>query len=99
MGVFQAVTSSDDNGVTSYSIAALDQNLPNNSFVHGISTLVLREGETDDALVQALMFGLKDKKNTYQLEGFAGYNKIYTHNEDVEDNGYTWSLGLSKITG
>tara|TARA_Y100000589_G_scaffold200401_1_gene189072 strand:- start:6017 stop:8404 length:2388 start_codon:yes stop_codon:yes gene_type:complete len=99
VGVFQAVTSNDNNGITSYSIAALDQNLPNNSFVHGISTLVLREGEANDALLQAAMFGIKDKKNTYQLEGFAGYNRIYNHVEDLEDNGYTWSLGLRKITG
>ncbi len=99
VGVFQAITLTDSNDVTSYSIAALDQNLPNNSYVHGISTLVMREGESDDALVQAIMFGIKDKKNTYQLDGFGGYNKIYSNNENLEDNGYTYLLSLSKITG
>lgn len=98
VGAFQAI-SIEDEIVTSYSIAALDQNLPNNSFVHGISTLVMREGSGDDALVQALKFGVRDKSNTYQISGTAGYNQIYTKNDEVEDFGYTWELGLSKITG
>ena len=98
VGAFQAISVEDEN-VTSYSIAALDQNLPNNSFVHGISTLVMREGYGDDALVQALKFGVRDKSNTYQVSGTAGYNQIYTQNDKVEDFGYTWEIGLSKITG
>ena len=98
VGAFQAI-SIEDEIVTSYSIAALDQNLPNNSFVHGISTLVMREGSGDDALVQALKFGVRDKSNTYQISGTAGYNQIYTQNDEVEDFGYTWEMGLSKITG
>lgn len=101
VGVFQAFTNDTEleEGLNSYSIVALDQNLPNNSFVHGISTYLNRFGDRHDALVQALKFGLRDKDNTYQISGTAGYNRILTDNAGREDSGYLWELSLSKITG
>ena len=101
VGAFQAfsVDTLNNNALTSYSIIALDQNLKNNSFVHGISTLVNRSGDVNDALAQALLWGLRDEDNKYQISGSGAYNQIFTPSPQEEDFGYSWSLGVSKITG
>ena len=66
VGAFQAFTNDTSavNGLNSYSMIVLDQNLPNNSYINGISTFVGRQGERDDALVQGAMVGIRNKKNT-----------------------------------
>ena len=101
LGAFQAFTidSTQTDALTSYSIAVLDQNLKNNSYVHGISTYVLREGERDDALVQGTKFALRNEANTYEVSGSGSYNKIFSDVADINDTGHSWELGLSKISG
>ncbi|MAO46031.1 MAG: hypothetical protein CL823_02665 [Crocinitomicaceae bacterium] len=101
VGAFQAFTNDTSavNGLNSYSMIVLDQNLPNNSYINGISTFVGRQGERDDALVQGAMVGIRNKKNTYEFTGSGVYNRIYSLADSPENNGYSYSLGISKITG
>lgn len=105
VGAFQAFTNETtlENGLNSYSILVLDQNLPNNSYVHAISTLVSRQGSEagigDDALVQGAQFEIFDKTNTYKLSGSGAYNKIYSSTPSSSDFGYTWNVGVSKESG
>ncbi|MBT5147533.1 MAG: carbohydrate binding family 9 domain-containing protein [Flavobacteriales bacterium] len=82
-----AQDSTENSPVTSYSVAVLDQSLPNNGYVHGISTLVTKDGES--ALVQGVDFELRNKKNSYSLSGQASYT----------DGGHKWKIGTSKISG
>lgn len=105
IGAFQAFTNDPtlENGLNSYSILVLDQNLPNNSYIHAISTLVSRQGSEaglgDDALVQGAQFELFDKTNTYKLSGSGSYNKIYSVTPSAADFGHTWNVGISKESG
>lgn len=101
IGAFQAFTNdtSSASGFNSYSIAVLDQNLPHNSYIHAISTLVSRDGTRNDALVQGGEFGIFNESNTYKLSGSAAYNKIYAPSPSAENSGHKWSLGLSKESG
>jgi hypothetical protein len=101
VGAFQAFTidSTQADALTSYSIAVLDQTLKNNSYIHGISTYVLREGDRDDALVQGTRFVIRNEANTYEVNGSGSHNKIYSDVADINDTGHSWSLGLSKISG
>jgi len=79
--------STENSPITSYSVAVLDQSLPNNGYVHGISTFVTKDGES--ALVQGIDFELRNKKNSYSLSGQASYT----------DDGHKWKIGASKISG
>ncbi|MBT7653276.1 MAG: carbohydrate binding family 9 domain-containing protein [Flavobacteriales bacterium] len=82
-----AQDSTENSPITSYSVAVLDQSLPNNGYVHGISTFVTKDGES--ALVQGLDFELRNKKNSYSLSGQASYT----------DEGHKWKIGTSKLSG
>jgi hypothetical protein len=79
-----------------------DQNLKNNSFVSIINTNILRNGNTYDANVTGFQFDLRNKKNSYSLAGSGAYNVkmggIYKQDE-VNDDGFTQQLSLSKISG
>ena len=101
IGAFQAFTVNDtiENGLTSYSVAALDQTLPNNSYIHAISTYVAREGDGTDALVQGTKFQLRNKANTYELSGSGAYNQHYSNVAGLGEDGYKWSMGVRKISG
>lgn len=109
IGAFQAFTldPATDSGsgtdsipkFNSYSIAVLDQNLPNNSYVHAISTLVSRDGDRNNALVQGAQFEIFDKTNTYKLSGSGMYNKIYSATPSDSDFGHSWYFGISKESG
>ena len=82
-----AQDSTDNTPVTSYSVAVLDQTLPNNGYIHGISTLVTKDGESE--LVQGVDFELRNKENSYSLSGQASFSA----------EGHTWEIGTSKISG
>jgi hypothetical protein len=82
-----AQDSTENSPITSYSVAVLDQSLPNNGYVHGISTFVTKDGES--ALVQGVDFELRNKENSYSLSGQASYSA----------EGHTWEIGTSKLSG
>ena len=82
-----AQDSTENSSITSYSLAVLDQSLPNNGYVHGISTFVTTEGESK--LVQGIEFEVRDKKNAYSLFGQAAYSA----------EGHKWEVRTSKISG
>ena len=97
IGFLQAISA--DEYLTSYTVAVLDQNLPNNGFVHGISTLIMREGEGSDALVQGVQFQLKNPDNSYSISGRGSYNSIISEPEVAENLGHSWGLTVSKLSG
>ena len=83
----EASDTTDNTAVTSYSVAVLDQTLPHNGYVHGISTFVTNDGES--ALVQGVDFELRNKENSQAVYGRASYST----------EGHTWELGTEKLSG
>ena len=57
------------NPLSNYSVIVLDQNLKNNSYITLTNTNVLRSGVTYDANVTAVNFNIKNKPNTFFVEG------------------------------
>ncbi|PCJ81302.1 MAG: hypothetical protein COA49_06205 [Bacteroidetes bacterium] len=97
IGALQAFSS--DEYLTSYTVAVLDQNIRNNGFIHGISTLVMREGAGYDALVQGVQFQLKNPENSYSISGRGSYNSVISET-GIEDNlGHSWGITVSKLSG
>ncbi|MDA0732129.1 MAG: DUF5916 domain-containing protein [Bacteroidetes bacterium] len=82
-----AQDTTENTPVTSYSVAVLDQTLPNNGYVHGISTFVTNDGES--ALVQGVDFELRNKQNSQAVYGQASYST----------EGHKWELGTEKLSG
>jgi len=82
-----ASDTTDNTPVTSYSVAVLDQTLPNNGYVHGISTFVTNDGES--ALVQGVDFELRNRENSLSMYGQASYST----------EGHKWALGTEKLSG
>ena len=85
--------------LVNYNIVVFDQNLPNNSFVSLVNTNVLRDGETYDANVTGTTFSLKNKPNSIEISGDATYNKKFNWGDDESDDGYSYNIDLSKISG
>ncbi len=85
--------------LTNYNIITLDQNLKNNSYVTLINTNVLRNGSTYDANVTAAEFSVRDKGNKFEISGNAKYSKKFNWGDNVSDDGYAYSLDLSKTSG
>ena len=83
----EASDTNDNTPVTSYSVAVLDQTLPNNGYVHGISTFITNDGAS--ALVQGVDFELRDKQNSQSFYGQASYST----------EGHKWELGTEKLSG
>ena len=106
VGILQAFARENaDSSMTSYSVAVLDQNLPNNGYVTTTSTLVAREGERMDAWVQAASFEVRDRKNLWSLEGGGALNRKFNaaSNEENEgdegDEGDAWNIMASRMAG
>lgn len=78
---------SENAPTTSYSVAVLDQTLPNNGYIHAISTFVTKGEES--ALVQGIDYELRNKKNSQSLYGQAFFSA----------EGHKWSLGTEKLSG
>ena len=55
--------------LTNYNVMVVDQNLRNNSYVSLINTNVLRAGDDYDANVSGLVFDLRNKDQSYNVEG------------------------------
>lgn len=119
VGVFNAVTNNmyavlkDSAGntrkiltepLTNYNIIVLDQILKNNSKIYFVNTDVLRGEKFDDANVSLAGLTLNDKKNVYQVKGFAAmslkFHKSDSSNKKTENTmGYMYSLSVGKVSG
>lgn len=84
--------------LTNFNVMVLDQSLKNNSNISLINTNVQRFDGGNDANVIGSDFRLRDKSNTYQIDGFGAYNNIQNQNGFVED-GYKYNLSFAKISG
>ncbi len=83
--------------LTNYNVMALDQNLPNNSYVTFLNTNVWRSGADYEANVSSAMYELRNKKNTYSLGGRVAVSQKYAP-EDTE-LGHTVNANFGKTTG
>lgn len=79
-----------------YNIIVLDQALKDRSYVTFTNTNVMRNGPSRDANVTGLDFSLYDKRNVYNLRGYAHYSKVF--DTDPYD-GYNTSLRIGKVSG
>ncbi|RMG80408.1 MAG: hypothetical protein D6714_14690 [Bacteroidetes bacterium] len=83
--------------LTNYNVLAFDQNLKNNSYVSLVNTNVFRSGEDYEANATAVVFSLKNKAQSYVLDGQAALSQKYF--PDNTDLGHTFFLGASKTSG
>jgi len=84
--------------LTNFNAIVVDQSLKNNSNISLINTNVQRFDGGNDANVIGSDFRLRDKSNTYQIDGFGAYNNIHNKEGFVED-GYKYNINLAKISG
>jgi hypothetical protein len=84
--------------LTNFNVMVIDQSLKNNSNISLINTNVQRLDGGNNANVIGSDFRLRDKSNTYQIQGFGAYNNIHSPNGFVED-GYKYSASFAKISG
>ncbi len=87
------------NPLTNYNIIVFDQALKNNSYVSLINTSVIREGSAYDANVTGTEFDLKNKENSYSINGRAAVSQIYNGDGGDTDLGFTYNLRAQKISG
>ena len=87
----------ETNPLTNYNVLVLDQNLKNNSFVSLINTTVLRDGSYYDANVSGTVFTLRNKANSYSINGSAKLSQKYF--TDDTDLGHAVNLGVNKTSG
>lgn len=112
IGFFNATTGrayatirSEENGdrqvltdpLTNYNVLVVDQNLPNNSYATLINTTVTREGDAYDANVSGANFLLRNKENSYAIQGSAALSQLYYPGDTRL--GHTTTLGVSKTSG
>ncbi len=100
VGLMQAVARENaDSSLTGYTVAVLDQNLPNNSFINTTTALTTREGDRYDAWVQSLDLRLLDKENKWSLMLGGGLNRKFNAEPGEDDEGDTWSVRLARLQG
>lgn len=103
VGLLQAFAKENaDSSLTSYSVAVLDQNLPNNGFITTTSTLVAREGNRMDAWVQAASFELRDRRNLWSVEGGGALNRRFSTAEEETasgNEGDAWNIMARRMAG
>ncbi len=88
--------------LTNYNLFVLDQNLKNNSYVTLVNTNVMRGGAAYDANVTGTFFNIRDKTNTYAIEGSGVLTqKFFSDSENGYnvDLGHRYYLELAKISG
>jgi hypothetical protein len=83
--------------LTNYNVFVLDQNLKHNSYVTFINTNVFRSGGAYDANVTGTVFSLRNKDNSYVINGSAKLSQKYAA-EDT-DLGYAYNLEVAKTSG
>ncbi len=85
--------------LTNYSVIVLDQNLPNNSFFALVNTNVWRKGdEFYNANVSAVNFDIKNKNQSYGIDGSFAVSQLYFPSSD-DIFGYRYDVGISKLKG
>ena len=95
----------ETNPLTNYNVFVLDQNLKNNSYVTLINTNVWRSGPAYNVNVTGTEFSLKNKPNSYALEGGGALSQKYvsrvetTSGQDSVDLGYKYNLSFGKTSG
>ena len=89
--------------LTNYNVLVIDQNLRNNSNITFLNTNVSRSGGFEHANVNGLDFSLNNKRNTYNISGFAAVTQRYARNTEtgnyIPDLGYKYSLSFAKTSG
>ena len=87
LGLLQGLARThSDSSLRSYTVAVVDQNLPNNSYISTTGTLVTNEGDRVDAWAQAIEFNLQDSTNRWGVWGGASLNReIGGIEEDLEE--------------
>lgn len=79
-----------------YNVLVLDQRFGGNSSVSLVNTNVTRDGNFRDANVTALLFDVRNKKNTYQY--FGGTKESLVMNGETK-YGNESSAGFNKVSG
>jgi len=85
------------NPFTNYNVIVADQNLKNNSYVSLINTSVIRASGGYEANVTAIEGELRNKENSYAIEGLAAVSQQYY--EAGTKRGHKMELGVGKISG
>jgi hypothetical protein len=85
--------------LSNYNILVFDQSLKNNSFFSLINTNVTRSGSAYDANVTGTQWRLRNKKNTYGINGSGALSQKYGSSLDKPENGYTYYVSAGKTTG
>ena len=100
LGLLQAFATADaDSSLTSYTVAVADQNLPNNGYVTSTTTMVMREGDGYDAVVQSGSMELRNPENTWSVQASGSVNRKFGADEADDDEGHTYNVALSKMAG
>lgn len=99
LGLLQAFATAEDSTLTSYTVAVADQNLPNNGYVTSTSSLVTREGDGYDALVQSANMELRNPENTWAVQAGGTINRKFGADEANGDEGHTYNVALNKMAG
>ena len=89
------------NPLTNYNVLIFDQILANNSSIALINTNVMREGKAYDANVTGTDFVLRNKANSYALNGQFVLSQKYRNGFNIEDKdlGHTVSVNLNRTAG
>ena len=72
LGLLNAISQDGNGSLTDFSVAVLDQNLPNNGFVAVQSGQVFREGDRRDDWVGSAAFEVRDSLQRWSLSGKGG---------------------------
>jgi len=100
LGLLQSIaTAEEDTSLVSYTVAVVDQNLPNNGYVTTSGTMVVREGDGYDAWVQAAQFELRNRDNTWSFTGNGAINQKFNASPSEDDEGHSYGVGIQKISG
>ena len=83
--------------LTNYNVVSFDKNLQHNSYFTLVNTNIVRNGTAYDANVTGIDFNIKNKTNTYAVNGNAGLAQRHFTNNTEWSYKYDW--GLSKISG
>lgn len=81
---------------SNYNVLVLDQRFRGNSSVSLVNTNVTRSGNFRDANVTALLFNIRNKKNTYEYSGAAKTSYVL---ENGTKTGNEMSAAFDKISG
>ncbi len=98
LGLLNAISQDGNGELTDFSVAVVDQNLPNNGFVAVQSGQVIREGDRRDDWVGSAAFEVRDSLQRWSLYGQGGVNRRSDLNHG-EGEGHGWSLEVSRIKG